>query len=164
MEQSFSWRRLGTDAVILLLSVSLVLFVQWVKLLKNPKSTPITGDTFIGLGLLWLFSMIGILISMLMKKTPWKIIQGFPILGWVSIVSLIFCLVSPYCVRAINAVDFLSLTTSVLAFAGISVTHRLKDLSKISWKILIVAIFVFFGMYFMDTLISQIALLLSGNV
>ena len=100
---------------------------------------------------------------MLMKKTPWKVVQGFPILGWVSIVSLIFCLISPYCVRVINAVDFLSLTTSVLAFAGISVTHRLKDLSKISWKILIVALFVFFGMYFMDTLISQIALSLSGK-
>ncbi len=146
------------DAVILLLSVSLVLFVQWVKLIRNPKSTPITTDTFIGLGMLWLFSLLGIVISMLMKKVPWKIIQGFPILGWVSIVSLIFCLLSPYCVRVINAVDFLSLTTSVLAFAGISVTHRLKELTKISWKILIVAIFVFFGMYFMDTLISQIAL------
>ena len=149
------------DAVILLLSVSLVLFVQWVKLIRNPKSTPITTDTFIGLGMLWLFSLLGIVISMLMKKVPWKIIQGFPILGWVSIVSLIFCLISPYCVRVINAVDFLSLTTSVLAFAGISVTHRLKELTKISWKILIVAIFVFFGMYFMDTLISQIALNLS---
>ncbi|MBC6341896.1 hypothetical protein ERK18_02485 [Lactobacillus kimbladii] len=149
------------DAVILLLSVSLVLFVQWVKLIRNPKSTPITTDTFIGLGMLWLFSLLGIVISMLMKKVPWKIIQGFPIIGWVSIVSLIFCLLSPYCVRVINAVDFLSLTTSVLAFAGISVTHRLKELTKISWKILIVAIFVFFGMYFMDTLISQIALNLS---
>ena len=149
------------DAVILLLSISFVLFVQWIKLIRNPKSTPITTDTFIGLGMLWLFSLLGIIISMLMKKVPWKIIQGFPILGWVSIVSLIFCLISPYCVRVINAVDFLSLTTSVLAFAGISVTHRLKELTKISWKILIVAIFVFFGMYFMDTLISQIALNLS---
>ena len=149
------------DAVILLLSISFVLFVQWIKLIRNPKSTPITTDTFIGLGMLWLSSLLGIVISMLMKKVPWKIIQGFPILGWVSIVSLIFCLLSPYCVRVINAVDFLSLTTSVLAFAGISVTHRLKELTKISWKILIVAIFVFFGMYFMDTLISQIALNLS---
>lgn len=155
--------KLGRDALILALSVSLVLFVQWIKLLKNSKSTPITTDTFIELGLLWLFSLLGIIISMLMKRMPWKIVQGFPILGWVSIVSLIFCLISSYCVRVINAVDFLSLTTSVLAFAGISVTYQLKDLSKISWKILIVALFVFFGMYFMDALISQIALNLSGK-
>lgn len=155
--------KLGRDALILALSVSLVLFVQWIKLLKNSKSTPITTDTFIGLGLLWLFSLLGIIISMLMKRMPWKIVQGFPILGWVSIVSLIFCLISSYCVRVINAVDFLSLTTSVLAFAGISVTYQLKDLSKISWKILIVALFVFFGMYFMDALISQVALNLSGK-
>lgn len=31
--------KLGRDALILLLSVSLVLFVQWIKLVKNPKST-----------------------------------------------------------------------------------------------------------------------------
>ncbi len=37
--------KLGRDALILLLSVSLVLFVQWIKLVKNPKSTPITPDT-----------------------------------------------------------------------------------------------------------------------
>ena len=42
--------KLGRDALILLLSVSLVLFVQWIKLVKNPKSTPITPDTFAGLG------------------------------------------------------------------------------------------------------------------
>lgn len=163
MNRESDFYKLVRDAIILILSVSLVLFVQWIKLLKNPKSTPITSDTFAGLALLWAFSLLGIVISFLMKKTPWKIVRDFPILGWVSIVSLIFCLISPYCVRVINAVDFLSLTTSVLAFAGVSVTHRLKDLSKISWKILIVALFVFFGMYFMDTLISQIALNLSGH-
>lgn len=150
-------------SIIIFISVCLTLFVQGVKLIKNPHSTPITTNTIIGLFLLWIFSIMGIGISMLMKKTPWKIVQDFPILGWVSIVSLIFCLISSWCVAMINAVDFLSLTTSVLAFAGISVTHRLKDLSKISWKILIVAIFVFFGMYFMDTLISQLALTLTGR-
>ena len=30
--------KLGRDALILVLSVSLVLFVQWIKLLKNPKN------------------------------------------------------------------------------------------------------------------------------
>ena len=73
--------KLGRDALILLLSVSLVLFVQWIKLVKNPKSSPITPDTFAGLALLWLFSLIGIIISMLMKRVPWKIVRGFAILG-----------------------------------------------------------------------------------
>ena len=68
--------KLGRDALILALSVSLVLFVQWIKLLKNSKSTPITTDTFIELGLLWLFSLLGIIISMLMKRMPWKIVNN----------------------------------------------------------------------------------------
>lgn len=148
---------------VLALSVCLTLFVQAVKLLRNPASTPITTNTLIGLGTLWLFSLIGVGISMLMKKTPWKIVQEFPMLGWVSIVSLVFCLISPFFVKVIGAVDFLSLTTSVLAFAGISVAHDLGALRKLSWKIFVVAIFVYFGMYFMDTLISQLALMVSGK-
>lgn len=151
-------------ASVLALSVAFTLFVQAIKLVKNPHSTPITHDTLIGLGALWAFSLIGVLISFAMKKTPWKILQEFPMLGWVSIVSLIFCLMSPFFVKVISAVDFLSLTTTVLAFAGISVANDLGALRKLSWKIFIVAIVVFFGMYFMDTVVSQIALLLSGTM
>lgn len=150
-------------AGILALSVCLTLFVQAIKLVKNPASTPITTHTLIGLFILWLFAFVGYLISLLMKRTPWKIVQEFPILGWVSIVSLLFCLTSNFFVENIEAFDFLSLTTSVLAFAGISVAHDLNALKKLSWKIFVVAIAVFVGMYFGDTIISQIALTLSGK-
>lgn len=54
--------------IILLLSVTLILFTQWVKLLFNPESTPITNQTFIGLGVLWIFSILGVIISNLIKK------------------------------------------------------------------------------------------------
>lgn len=148
--------------LILLLSVSLILFTQEIKLLKNPDSTPITVETFYGLVSLWLFSMLGIFISDMMQKTPVKFIRDFPILGWVSITSLIFCLASDFFVQTIQHVDFLSITTPILTFAGISVANRLVDLRKTSWKVAIVAVFIFTGTYLGSALLGQLGLLLAG--
>ncbi|MBE1442932.1 MULTISPECIES: hypothetical protein [unclassified Paenibacillus] len=148
-------------ALVLLLSISLILFTQEIKLLKNPNSTPISMMTIYGLIVLWAFSFIGILISSLMKKVPLKLIQDFPVLGWVSITSLVFCLISDTFIHMIQAVDFLSITTPILTFAGISVADRLIDLRKTSWKVAIVAIFVFSGMYVGSAILAQIGLHLS---
>lgn len=156
-------RRYIRYGLVLLLSVSLILFTQEIKLLKNPDSTPITQMTFVGLGILWLFSFIGVIIADLMKKFPVKIIREFPILGWVSITSLVLCLVSDFFVEAIQAVDFLSITTPILTVAGISVANRLVDLRKTSWKVAIVGIFVFAGTYLGSALLAQFGLLFAGN-
>ncbi|MFC4620568.1 hypothetical protein ACFO4N_17900 [Camelliibacillus cellulosilyticus] len=150
-------------SLVILLSVALILFTQEMKLLKDPKSTPISWMTIWGLLVLWLFSMIGILLSDLAKKVPVKFIQNFPVLGWVSITSLVFCSLSNVFVETISAVDFLSITTPILTFAGISVADRLVDLRKTSWKVAIVAVFVFIGVYVGHALLAQIGLMVSGN-
>lgn len=152
-----------TYAFILLVSVALILFTQQVKLWKDPTSTPITAMTFAGLGCLWAFSMIGIGVSSLTKKIPLKIVRDFPILGWVSVSSLIICTTSDFFIEAIHAVDFLAITTPILTFAGISVANRLTDLRKTSWKVAIVAAFVFTGTYVGSALLAQFGLMVSGR-
>ena len=132
MENNKSLNKYVHFGLVIVLSLVFILFTQQVKLWKNPDSTPIQALTFVGLGFLWLFSMLGIWISDLTKKIKVQFIQDFPILGWVSIVSIVFCLMSNYIVEAILAVDFLSITTPVLAFAGISVANQLVDLTKTS--------------------------------
>src|SRR5699024_11372410 len=82
--------------LVLLLSVGMILFTQEIKLLKDPTSTPVTMMTLYGLLCLWTFSMIGIFISQLMKNVRVTFIREFPILGWVSIQSLILFLVSVF--------------------------------------------------------------------
>lgn len=149
--------------LVLLLSIGMILYTQEIKSLRDPNSTPVTMMTIYGLASLWLFSMIGIFISRLMKNVRASAIRNFPILGWVSITSLIFCLIFDFFVEAIQAVDFLSITTPILTFAGISVANRLADLRKTSWKIAMVAIFVFSGTYVGSALIAQLGLFLSGN-
>ncbi|WP_026896248.1 hypothetical protein [Clostridiisalibacter paucivorans] len=151
------------NALILCLSLSLILFTQRVKLIKNPEGTPITKMTFIGLFLLGMFALIGIVIQRIMQRSPIKFVRDFPILGWVSITSLIFCMLSPFVVEAVNAVDFLSITTPILTYAGLSVANRLGDLKDVSYKVAITGIFVFLGTYLGSALLAQIGLLLTGK-
>lgn len=150
------------SAGVLVLSVAGIIFTQQLKTWFGARVTPITVMTFAGLASLWLFSMVGIAIGHAMNRTPVKAIRDFPVLGWVSLVSLVSCLVFPGFVTAIAAVDFLSITTPVLAFAGISVANRLVDLSKTSWRVAITAVFVFIGTYVGSALLAQFGLSVTG--
>lgn len=152
------------NILILILSLSLILFTQWIKVLKyGDKGPKITSYTFIGLFLLGLFAVIGIAIQKLLSNCKIKIIRDFPILGWVSITSLFFCMMSNEIIKAINAVDFLSITTPILTYAGISVANRLGDLKSLSWKIAITGIFVFIGTYLGSALLAQFGLFIVGK-
>lgn len=156
-------KELRKNALILLLSLALILFTQWIKNVKNPGSAPLTWDTLGGLFLLGLFALIGILVKHLLSGVKIKFIRDFPVLGWVSMTSLIMCMIFPTAIKWINGVNFLAITTPILTFAGISVADRLTDISKMSWKIVIVGIFVFLGTYLGSGILAQAALYLSGK-
>lgn len=159
----FGLRRYLTFAAVLLMSIALVLFTQQMKLWVSPESTPVSRSTLAGLGTLWLFSLAGLVIGDLMTLSRLPVVKDFPVLGWVALVSLFSCLSWSGFVDAISAVDFLSLTTPILAFAGVSVADRLVDLSKTSWKVAITAIFVFIGTYVGSALLAQFGLFVSGS-
>lgn len=150
------------SAAVLLLSIFLIVFTQQLKTLFSARVTPLTMMTFAGLASLWLFSMAGVAVGHAANRVKVGFIRDFPVLGWVSLVSLMSCLAFPGFVTAIGAVDFLSITTPVLAFAGISVADRLADLSKASWRVAITATFVFIGTYVGSALLAQFGLTVSG--
>jgi len=61
-------------------------------------------------------------------------------------------------------VNFLALTTPILAYAGISIGKYLGVLKKTGWRILIVSFVVFIGTYIGSTIIAQIVLKLIGEI
>jgi hypothetical protein len=135
------------DLKILLLAAFLILFCMY------SGNKPISIDTIIGLALMIAICMVGLRLRSIFSRI------NFPALAWVSTISLILCLpkvpFSDHAIRYINAVDFLSITTPILAFAGISVSNKMPELKKLSWKIFIVAFFVFGGRLILSAVISQ---------
>ena len=152
------------NILILTLSLLLILFTQWIKVMKYGEKGPqITTYTIIGLIILGIFAIIGIAIQRFMQCCPIKFVRDFPILGWVSITSLVFCMMSNEVVKAINAVDFLSITTPILTYAGISVANKLGVLRSLSWKIAITGVFVFIGTYLGSASLAQLGLFLANK-
>lgn len=64
----------------------------------------------------------------------------------------------------VKKVDFLSLTTPILAYAGLSLGKDMDLLKKTGWRIVVVSIAVFIGTYIGSALIAHFTLALTGQL
>ncbi len=61
-------------------------------------------------------------------------------------------------------VNFLALTTPILAYAGIYSGKNLDTLKRTGWRIVLVAFFVMFGTYTGSAVIAQVILQMTGQI
>lgn len=114
-----------------------------------------------GVLILVAFAFIGILLS---KVIPIKI----PAVAYVVTLSTVLtvpgipgaAMISQY----VSKVNFLSLTTPILAYAGIYTGKNLDSLKKTGWKIIVVALFVILGTYLGSSIIAEIILRMLGQI
>lgn len=92
----------------------------------------------------------------------------FPAFAWASLTALVlsmpFMPTADFFLKYTNDVNFLGTTTPILAFAGISVGNKIQKLKELSWKALIIAIFVFMGTFFGSAIVAHIVLKLQGII
>lgn len=119
------------------------------------------GEGLIGYLLLAGLTLVGIIVQ---RVLPFKL----PIVFWVSIIAILST--SPLSPLAqtityyTGKVDFLALCTPILAFAGLGVGKDLEAFKKISWKIVLVAMFVYTGTFVFATMVAQIMLHVEGVI
>lgn len=61
-------------------------------------------------------------------------------------------------------IDFLATTTPILAYAGLSIGLQTTRMKQVSWKLVLVAVLVFFGTYFGSAVISHLILTFQGII
>jgi putative effector of murein hydrolase LrgA (UPF0299 family) len=66
--------------------------------------------------------------------------------------------------KYVNEINFMSLTTPVLAYAGLSLAKDLDALKESGWKLVVVSIFVFIGTFIGSALIADVVLRLTGQI
>lgn len=92
----------------------------------------------------------------------------FPAFAWATLISLLlsmpFSPINEWFLGQTGKIGFLATTTPILAFAGLSVGNKISILAKLSWKIVIVAIFVFIGTFYGSAIISHIVLKIQGII
>jgi len=120
------------------------------------------GKAIPGMIIIIIIAMASLIIKGLMPKSK------FPAFAWAMLIALVltmpFIPTSKFMLNYTNQVNFLGTTTPILAFAGISVGMKIAELKKLSWKLVVVAIFVFIGTFFGSAIIAQIILKLQGII
>jgi hypothetical protein len=117
-------------------------------------------------------SLPGMLILMAITIAGVAIAKVIPVkIPSVAYIVIIGCLVTypefPGAV-AISAyiakVNFLALTTPILAYAGLGIGKELDDFRKAGWKLIIVSCFVFIGTFIGSAIIAQVILSMMGQI
>jgi len=118
-------------------------------------------------GIPGMFLIITLALSTLFIKDAFP---KFPLPAYAlsTIIGMIFSLksipVSSLFLKHINNVEFMAITTPLLAFAGISVGDKIEQLKEMSWKIVIIAVVVFTSVFFTCALIAQTVLKMQGKI
>lgn len=87
---------------------------------------------------------------------------------WLGIVGVIMS--SPifpgneWIVEKTKIIQFAALGTPTLAYAGLALGKDIPILKKLSWKIVIVSLAVFFGTFIFSAIVSQISLFFEGVI
>jgi hypothetical protein len=89
-------------------------------------------------------------------------IPGAP--GSTGAVSEFMNTLSGTIMKYVNEINFMSLTTPVLAYAGLSLAKDLDALKESGWKLVIVAVFVFVGTFVGSALIADVVLRMTGQI
>ncbi len=91
-----------------------------------------------------------------------------PTVAYCSVLGLLVaCPLSPVSsavIAYVNAINFTAPLTMVGAFAGMSISNKLKVFFKQGWKLILVSFFVMIGTFFCSLVIAEVILNLTGAV
>jgi hypothetical protein len=149
-------RNIANELKILVIVCLMILIGQWIGFGIAP------WNAIVGIIVVLVISQISLII-----KAALPMIK-FPAFAWASLIALVlsmpFMPTAKWFLAQTGQVNFLGTTTCILAFAGISVGAKIDQLKRLSWKVVIVAIFVFLGTFFGSSLIAHIVLKLQGLI
>lgn len=106
------------------------------------------------------------MVAMMLKDLFPKSI--FPAFGFATIIGLLLSIpgnpISDVFNEQVANINFMAITTPLLAFAGISVGNKIEDLKAMSWKIVVISLIVFTTIFFACASIGHIVLKIQGVI
>jgi hypothetical protein len=149
-------RNIGNELKVLVIVCIMILIGQWIGYgIKPWQAIP-------GILLILVISQVSLIIKAALPRIK------FPAFAWASLIALVlsmpFMPTANWFLAQTGQVNFLGTTTCILAFAGISVGAKINTLKKLSWKVFIIALFVFLGTFFGSAVIAQIVLKIQGLI
>lgn len=119
-------------------------------------------ESLIGMFILCAVSLVGLIIE---KLIP---VGNVPAIVYISLIGLFVALpwfpLSEPIIYYTSSVDLISLTTILLAYAGVAMGKDLHSFKKVGLRGIVVTFAVIFGTYFLSALIAHYALLYTGGI
>ncbi len=119
-------------------------------------------ESLIGMFILSIISLIGLIVETLFP------FENVPAIIYISLIGLFVALpwfpLSQPIIYYTSKVDLISLTTVLLAYAGVAMGKDLSGFKKVGIRGIIVTFAVIFGTYLGSALIAQAALLYTGMI
>lgn len=127
---------------------------------------------YVGFGVAPLDAVPGMLILLAIVMAGYYLSKALPLrlpsIAYVSAIAIIASIPgvpgSQYVLQYVGKIQFLALTTPVLAYAGISIGKDLEGFRKQGLKIIIVALLTFTGTFIGSAIVAQIVLSLTGVI
>jgi hypothetical protein len=118
-------------------------------------------ESLVGMLILCAITLIGMIIE---KYVPYNI----PAIIYISIIGLLlavpWCPISGSIIYYTSKVDLVSLTTILLAYAGVAMGKDLGEFKKVGIRGIIVTFFVIIGTYLGSAIIAQGVLMYTGII
>ncbi|QDR81719.1 hypothetical protein [Sporomusa termitida] len=113
----------------------------------------------------YLFLLVITLLGMVLARyLPVKM----PIVFWSSLLAVLSTSpISPWAsiiIEYTSKLEFMALATPILAYAGLAVGKDLPLFKNMSWRIIVVALFVYTGTFVCATMIAQVMLKVEGLI
>lgn len=149
-------REFGRDSLLMLLIVGIITLVgNWVGYGISPVEAAPGMALIVVIGLISL--QLGRIVPLELPSFAYAMIIAFLLsLPYSPVQSMILSLTDP--------VNFLATTTPILAYAGLSVGSQVTQMREVSWKLVVVAVFVFFGTFFGSALVAQAVMSIQGSI
>lgn len=117
-------------------------------------------------------SLPGVLILLALSVVAvflsWLIPVKLPTVAYCSILGLLVaCPLSPvasFVISSVNAINFTAPLTMVGAFAGMSISNKLRIFFRQGWKLILISFFVMMGTFFGSLIIGEVILSATGVI
>lgn len=153
---AFTDRQFGADSLKMLVIIGVITLVgNAIGYGISPVEAAPGMGLIVAIGLVSLF--LGRYLSLELPSFAYAMVIAFLLsIPYSPVQDLVLSLTEP--------VNFLATTTPILAYAGLSIALQVTRMREVSWKLVVVAVFVFFGTFFGSAIISQIILSLQGII
>ena len=107
---------------------------------------------------------IGLISLVLAHELPLELPSFAYAIFIATILALPFSPTQDIFLQFTDRINFLATATPILAYAGLSIALQMDRMKQVGWKLVLVAVFVFFGTFFGSAIVAHIVLSLQGII